>query len=135
MPAASRAVLISPTTPFLLKTADNPHGVDGAVFETMIAAMHEDSPRLTAELAAPFFGIGLPNVAVSPELVKWGVNLALQASPRAVVEMTRNFADGDFRPDMAAFSMPTLVIDVRADQTIPFAQCGQGTADLILAAS
>lgn len=40
-------------------------------------AARQDRPRFTTELAAPFFGIGLPNVAVSPELVQWEVNLAL----------------------------------------------------------
>ena len=127
----ARAALIAPTTPFLLKTPDHPAGIDGAVFAAMIAALHQDRPRFTAELAGPFFGIGLPSVSVSPELVQWGIGLALNASPRAVIEMTRTFAETDFRPDMAAFTMPTFVIHGIAHQTTPFDLCGKGTAALI----
>ena len=127
----ARSVLIAPTTPYLLKTADNPAGIDGAVIERMIAALPEDRPRVTTELAAPFFGIGSLNVDVSPELVQWGIGLALQASPRTVVEMTRTFAQTDFRSDMRAFDMPTLVIHGVADQSAPYALGGQGTAALI----
>lgn len=126
-----KAVLIAPTTLFLLKTEDNPHGVDSAAIEASIAALRTDRPALIAALAAPFFGLGQAGVDVSDDLVRWGVNLALQASPLATIEMTRNHLVTDFRPDMAAFTMPTLVIHGSADQSAPFALCGQATAGAI----
>ncbi len=126
-----KAVLIAPTTPFLLRTEDNPHGIDRATIEATIAALRTDRPALIAALAGPFFGLGQPGVEVSDELVRWGINLALQASPLATIEMTRNHMATDFRPDMAAFSMPTRVMHGIADQSAPFALCGQATADAI----
>ncbi len=127
----ARVGLVAPTTPYLLKSSDNRDGIEKGVFDAMIAALEEDRPRFTAALAPAFFGVGLPNVSVSPELMQWGIGLALQASPRAVIEMTRTFAETDFRPDMRAFTMPTLIVHGIDDQTAPFALCGEGTANLI----
>lgn len=126
-----KAVLIAPTTPFLLQAANNPDGVPMAMIDGTIAALLADRPALIAALAGPFFGLGQPGVEVSDELVRWGINLALQASPLATIEMTRNHMVTDFRPDMLAFTMPTLVIHGIADQSAPFALCGQATADAI----
>lgn len=127
----SKAVLIAPTTPFLLQTADNPGGVPREIVDGAVAALLADRPALIAALAGPFFGLGQPGVEVSDELVRWGINLALQASPLATIEMTLTHMTTDFRPDMAAFTMPTLVIHGLADQSAPFALCGQTTADAI----
>jgi non-heme chloroperoxidase len=49
-------------------------------------------------------------VSISPELMQWGIELALQASPKATIEMVRAFYLTDFRSDMSAFTMPTLII-------------------------
>jgi pimeloyl-ACP methyl ester carboxylesterase len=127
----ARAVLIAPTTPFLLKTADNPNGVDQNVVDETIAQLSRDRPHFFAASAPAFLGVGLPNVSVSPELVQWGVGLALQASPRATIAMTRTFAETDFRPDLGAFTMPTLVIHGAADLFAPLELCGRRTAELI----
>ena len=127
----ARVVLIGSTTPFMLKTEDNPNGVDHRVFDETVAAISEDRPRFFAAGASPFFGIGLPNGVVSPEMVQWLVGLALQASPRATVAMTRTFAATDFRPDMASFTVPTLVIHGASDTFAPLDLCGRATAQAI----
>lgn len=126
-----RAVLVATTTPFLLKTADNPEGIDRAVFDRMHAAAAADRPRFTALAAGPFFGEGTAGAAVSEELVRWGVGLALQACPVATLDTIRAFSETDFRPDLRAFTIPTLVIHGRADQGAPLALTGARTARLI----
>ena len=127
----ARVALIAPTTPFLLKTADNPGEVDQSVFDETVAELARDRPRFFAATAPAFFGMGLPNVIVSPEMVQWGIGLALQASPRATIAMTRTFAATDFRPDMSSFTVPTLVIHGAGDQIAPLDLCGRKTAELI----
>lgn len=127
----ARVVLIAPTTPFLLQTEDNPDGVDKGVFDAMIAELRQDRAHYTAATAPDFFGVGLANVVVSPELIQWGVALALQASPKATIDMTRAMAVTDFRPDMGAFTMPTLVIHGDADRTVPLEVSGRKTAQAI----
>lgn len=126
-----RVVLVATTTPFPLKTADNPAGVEPQVYDYMVAELTKDRPHYLAASAPQFFGLGLPNISVSPELIQWGVGLALQASPKATIEMVWALARTDLRPDMAAFTMPTLIIHGDADQGAPLPLTGQKTAQAI----
>jgi non-heme chloroperoxidase len=123
-----RAVFVATTTPYLLKTADNPEGIDRAVFDRMHAAAAADRPRFTALSAGPFFG---PAGAVSEELVRWGIGLALQACPVATLDTIRAFSETDFRADLRALRVPTLVVHGRADQGAPLALTGERTAALV----
>jgi pimeloyl-ACP methyl ester carboxylesterase len=125
-----RTVLVATTTPYLVKTVDNPDGIDRRVFDQMHAAAAADRPRFTAHAAGPFFG-AVPDAAVSPELVQWGIGLALQACPIATLDTIRAFSETDFREDLRAFTMPTLVIHGRADQGAPLALTGERTARMI----
>lgn len=126
-----RIALVAPTTPFLLITDDNPAGVDAAALEAIVAAIREDRPRYFAEYAPAFFGVALPGVDVSPDLIDWGVRLALRASPMATIAMTRAFPATDLRPDLRAVRVPTLVLHALHDATAPFGLCGRPTADLV----
>lgn len=51
-----RAVLLAPTTPMLLKTADNPDGLDESVVAASAEALKKDIPQWCADNAPPFFG-------------------------------------------------------------------------------
>jgi pimeloyl-ACP methyl ester carboxylesterase len=55
----------------------------------------------------------------------------LETSPKATVECRRIIGETDFRPDMAAFTIPTLIIHGDNDQTAPLDICGRRTANLI----
>jgi non-heme chloroperoxidase len=116
----ARVAFVATTLPFLLKTDDNPDGLDGAVFEETLAAVGEDRPRFAAGVADLWFGNGLPGVSVSPELQQWLIGLFMQASPRAAVEMFRAFTQTDFRLDLAAVAVPTLIIHGNSDAMAPF---------------
>jgi pimeloyl-ACP methyl ester carboxylesterase len=98
----AKTVLIGSITPFIVRTADNSEGLDPGVFTGMMAALERDRPQFLAVSAPSFFGAGLPTVAISSELMQWGIGLALQASPKATIEMVRTFST-DFRSDMAAW--------------------------------
>ena len=115
----ARVAFVATTLPFLLKTDDNPDGLDGAVFEETLAAVGEDRPRFAAGVADLWFGNGLPGVSVSPELQQWLLGLFMQASPRAAVEMFRAFTQTDFRADLAAVAVPTLIIHGDSDAMAP----------------
>ena len=106
----SRVVLVAPTTPFALKTPDNPEGIDRAVYDKLVMALQADRQAYLTAGAPGFFGRN-----AEPELVEWGMSIALQASPEAQVKCLRAFSETDFRPDMRAFTMPTLVLYGTAD--------------------
>jgi pimeloyl-ACP methyl ester carboxylesterase len=101
----ARTLLVAPTTPFALKTADNPDGIDRAVYDKIVATLEADPPTYLAAGAPGFFGRG-----AEPEMVEWGLSIARQASVPALVKCLRAFSETDFRADMRAFTMPTLIV-------------------------
>jgi pimeloyl-ACP methyl ester carboxylesterase len=127
----ARVALVAPTLPFLLKSADNPGGMPPAAVEAAISSLREDRPAAIAAGAVPFFGSPGTNATVSDATIRWGIGLALRASPRATIEMTRACFETDLRPDLAAFTLPTLVIHGAEDRTAPLDVCGRSTAAAI----
>lgn len=127
----ARTALIAPTTPFLRKTADNPEGVDKGYFDAIIAELERDRMRYLTVSAPAFFGVGLPGVSISPEMLQWGVGLAMTGSPKATRDMFRASSETDYRPDMASFTVPTLVIHGDSDTNAPIDMTGGRTARLI----
>ncbi len=127
----SRAVLVSAVPPFLLKTADNPDGVDPAVFAGMIEGLKADRPHFLANFAKTFFGVGVFSSPSSSELIAWTGDLAMRASPKATVACVRAFGETDFRADMGRFTVPTLVIHGDDDQTVPIGVSGKAAAAAI----
>ena len=121
----ARAVLVAPITPFALKTPDNPSGVERAVFDATVAELVEDRPRYLAANAPGFFG---SSDAVSPEMLQWGVRMALQSSLKASVQMLRSNATTDFRPDLQSFKIPTLIVHGTADLSAPLELTARRTA-------
>ena len=125
------AVLVSAVTPFMLKTDDNPDGVDGQIFEDMKDGLKADRPKFLNDFFQDFFGQGSKEGGVSDALLHDAVRVAMQASPKATIDCVDAFGKTDFRPDMSAFSMPTLVIHGTVDKTVPFEASAKRAAEMI----
>lgn len=115
----AKAVLLSAVTPFLLKTADHPDGADQSVFDKMLDGLAADRPNFLASFGKQFFGAGLLNFTVTTEILEWSLWMAMAGSPKATTDCVRAFSATDFRPDMKAFTIPTLVIHGTSDATVP----------------
>ena len=124
----SRAVLIASVVPYLLKDGSNPDGVDVEVFEGMKQKIREDRFAFLQDFAKNFYGLGLMSKPVSQGLLDWNFALAIMASPKATVDCVDAFGKTDFRPDLAAFDIPTLVIHGTADKTVPIGPAGRAAA-------
>ena len=127
----ARVAFVGTTMPFLLKTEDNPDGVHKSDLEGMIAALYNDRAQWASAIAEAWFGVGLPGVRVSPELVRWGVGLFLQASPKAAIDMLRTFFTTDLRSDMSAVSVPTLIVHGASDMMVPFELTSRRVAEAV----
>jgi non-heme chloroperoxidase len=125
-----KVVLMSAVTPFMLKTSDNPDGVDKTVFDHMIESISEDRPAFLAEFAKDFYGVTSSNKAVSKPMLEWNQELCLMSSARATTECVRSFSATDFRKDILKIDVPTLIIHGDADKTVPIS-AGNRTAALI----
>ncbi len=125
------AVLVSSVVPFMLKTDDNPAGTEQGVFDQMARGIKEDRARFFTGFFKDFFGVGLLSGPVSTELMESMRVLAMQASLRATLECAKAFSGTDFRGDLAAFKMPTLIIHGTDDKTVPIDAAGRAAATAI----
>ena len=124
----AQAALISSVVPYMLKTADNPHGADLAVFDQMTVGMKEDRAHFFASFFKAFFGAGVLSSLVSSEVLEWARGTAMQASLKATLACAKAFATTDFRGDLAAFTVPTLIIHGTDDKTVPIDAAGRAAA-------
>ncbi len=127
----SKAVLLSAVTPYLVKAADNPDGVDRGIFDQMIGGLEKDRPNFLATFGKQFFGAGLLNFTVTTEILQWASTMALMASPKATLDCVRAFSETDFRADLAKFHVPTLIIHGDGDTTVPPSASARLTAKLV----
>lgn len=113
-----QAALISSVVPYKLKTDDNPNGTEQSVFDQMIMALNTDRANFYSGFFKNFFGVGMLSHPVSDEVLQWARSVAMQASLKATIECVKSFSTTDFRPDLAAFNVPTLIIHGTADKTV-----------------
>ena len=124
-----KAALISSVVPYMLKTGDNPAGTDASVFDRMTRAMKEDRANFFTGFFTDFFGMGLISRPVSDAVLDNARQVAMQASLKATLACAKAFATTDFRPDLPAFKVPTLIIHGTADLTVPIGAAGRAAAD------
>lgn len=115
----AQAVLISSVVPYMLQTADNPDGVPQATFDQMTEGMKQDRAHFFAGFFKDFYGVGFVSQPVSDEVLAWSRSVSMQASLKATLDCAAAFATTDFRPDLASFSVPTLIIHGTDDKTVP----------------
>lgn len=124
----ARVALIASVVPLLVRRDDNPEGVDADIFADMKKQIREDRFAFLQSFANNFYGVGLLSSPVSAAVLDWSFILAVMASPKAMLDCIDAFAGTDFRPDLAAFSMPTLLIHGTADRIVPPAPTSRAVA-------
>jgi pimeloyl-ACP methyl ester carboxylesterase len=127
----SKIVLVSAVTPYMLKTTDNEYGIDREVFAEMMDGMKQDRIAFLDDFGKAFFGVNLVNHPVSAPLLEYYRTLASLASPIATQECAISFSSTDFRKDVSAIDIPTLIIHGDADKTVPIQSSGDRTSDLL----
>lgn len=126
-----KCALISSILPFRLKTGDNPAGTGQASFDQTALALNTDRALFFSGFFKTFFGENSEERTVSTELLEWARSIALQASLKATIECMRSFSSTDFRPDLAAINVPTLLIHGTEDKTVPIAASSRLAAQSI----
>jgi non-heme chloroperoxidase len=127
----SKVVFISSVPPFLLKTPDNPEGIDGGVFDGIVKAVVADRYAFFTEFFTNFYNTDLLlGKRVSQQAVQASWNIAAGASAAASSACVPTWHE-DFRKDLNRIDVPTLVIHGDADRILPMAASGLRTAKLI----
>ena len=127
----SKAVLIAAVVPYMLQTDDNPNGVPQATFDEMTAGMKKDREHFFAGFFKDFYGVGALSSPVSEEVLMNSWRQAMMAGLRPTLAAAQAFATTDFRPDLASFTVPTLIIHGTKDVTVPIDATARAAAKAI----
>jgi non-heme chloroperoxidase len=115
-----RAVLFGAIPPFVLKTDDNPEGVDGAVFDGIKAAVVKDRYAYFKDFFDNFYNVDkLAPERISDQALQASFNVAAGASPHASFACVDTWLT-DFRADLPKIDVPVLVMHGTEDRILPF---------------
>jgi non-heme chloroperoxidase len=126
-----KAALFGVIPPFVLKTADNPEGVDGQVFEDIKAAIVEDRYAFFKGFLDNFYNVdALAPDRISDQAWQASFNVAVGSSPHASYACVNTWLT-DFRDDLPKIDVPTLVVHGTEDRILPFEATAARLRELI----
>ena len=133
----SKAVLMGAIPPFLLKTDDNPEGVDASVFEGIKEQIARDRPSFFKGFFDNFFNTdklgGIKIIGekrITDEAVQMSFNVAVQSSAIATLACVDAWLT-DFRDDLPKINVPVLIIHGDDDRILPLASTSERLPALI----
>ena len=116
--------LVATVVPGLAKNAHNPNGVEPAFFDGLKDHLRKDRATfLTGLLRDVFYDVETSKKSTNPvsqAVLDWSMQMAMQASIRALIESVDAFGKEDFTADLAAVDVPTLILHGNADKPVPF---------------
>ena len=115
-----KGVLFGAIPPFLLKTDDNPEGVDGQVFKGIQAAIVKDRYAYFKDFLDNFYNVDkfAPD-RISEQAWQASFNVAAAASPHASYACVATWLT-DFRADLPNIDVPMLVVHGTEDRILPY---------------
>jgi non-heme chloroperoxidase len=126
-----KAVLMAPLQPFLLKTADNPEGLDQSLFDGFVAQAVNDRPAFLKAFLDNLYNFDqLRGSRVSDEAWQASWHASVTMSPYAASAYIPTWLT-DFRPDLGRIDVPVLVIQGDADRVLPHPQTGKRLPGMI----
>ncbi len=121
----SRVAFLAPVPPFLLKTADNPTGVDRSVFDGIMDAIRADRYAYMTEFLKQFYALDRNlGSRISPDAVQASFTVAAEASPHATLACVPAWLT-DFRKDIPKVDVPALILQGTDDRILPIDSCGR----------
>jgi len=122
---------VSAIPPFLLKTNDNPEGVDGSVFDGIREAITEDRPKFLTQFFHDFYNADtLGGTRISEEAARMSWVTGCGASPIATRDCVTAW-ETDFRNDLPSIRVPALVVHGDSDRIVPLEASGRRTHEMI----
>lgn len=113
--------------PFMLQSPDNPEGpLTAQAAADMEHSLREDRTAFFEEFTTGFFSTG-QGLKVGEQDLRDAITLCHQSDQTAALGCLKAFAATDFREDLRAISVPTLVLHGGGDRTVPLAGSGART--------
>lgn len=115
----TQAALISSIVPYMLKTDDNPDGVPENKLKEIGENVEKDRAKFFKSFLKDFYGDTMLKDTVSEEYMHHSWGMCMQAGLRPTLACAESFGHTDFRGDLSAFNVPTLIIHGTKDKTVP----------------
>lgn len=127
----ARVVSLGGIPPFLLHTDDNPEGVPQTVFDPLVAAARDDRYAFFTSFFQGFYNTDEHlGTRISDEALAASKAVAYTASPIASVDAQYTWLT-DFRDDIKAYTVPTLIVHGTADNILPIDHTARRLAKLL----
>jgi non-heme chloroperoxidase len=135
----SKAVLMAPVPPFLLKTDENLEGVDASVFSKIEQAIVADRPSYLSAFFTNFYNVDVLgsnsrleklHQRITDDAIRLSWQVAAGASAKATLDCVASWLT-DFRADLPRIDVPTLIIQGDADRILPLDSTGNRLPKLI----
>jgi non-heme chloroperoxidase len=126
-----RAVMLGAIPPFLLKTDENPEGVDGSVFEGIKEAVLKDRYAYFKQFFDDFYNVDkLAPERISEQAWQASFNVACTGSAYSSYACVDAWLT-DFRDDLPGIDVPLLVMHGTEDRVLPYEATSARLPDLI----
>jgi non-heme chloroperoxidase len=126
-----KAVLFGAIPPFLLKTDDNPEGVDGAVFEGIKETVLKDRYAWFKQFFDDFYNVDkLAPERIGEQAWQASFNVACMGSAYSSYACVDTWLT-DFRDDLPKIDVPTLVLHGTEDRILPYEATAARLPELI----
>jgi non-heme chloroperoxidase len=122
----SKLVFVAPTTPYLVKTEDNPDAVPEDMLDGMLATIAKNFPEWVRDNEQPFF------IAETDNETRTWIKAMMLGVPLPIAITFRHSAGRtDYRSDLKTIEIPALVLHGDHDASAPIALTGVKTAHLL----
>ncbi|MGV3709762.1 MAG: alpha/beta fold hydrolase [Gemmatimonas sp.] len=126
-----KAAILGGVPPYLLKAADNPEGLDKAMFDGIADAVKKDRYAFFTEFFGNFYNTKETlGTRLSQQALDASWSVAAGCSATAAVACVATWYE-DFRKDVGSIDIPTLVMHGDADNILPIKVSGERTANMI----
>lgn len=125
----NKAVFVAAIPPFLLKTADNPEGVEPEVFRNIEKELNTDRFAFFEKFFSDFYNADVLK-GKSACAMPISLEIALTASPKGTLDCVSAWG-ADFRKDLERFDIPTLIVHGDADRIVPIEASGKRMPEMV----
>ena len=117
----SKLVLVASVPPLMLKTPENPDGLDISIFDGLRQALAANRAQFFRDMpSGPFYGFNRNwNPAIPGVIDNWW-RQGMMGSAQAHYEGIKAFSETDQTEDLEAIDVPTLVLAGDDDQIVPY---------------
>jgi pimeloyl-ACP methyl ester carboxylesterase len=120
-----KVVFIGSVPPFLLKSAENPAGLEDSVRVEIECAVTKDRLSFLTSFFENFYNVDtLLDTRITEEDLRYSWNTASGASPLGTLKCVATWWN-DFRADVAKVDVPALIIHGDADRILPIDATGR----------